>query len=38
MSGPAGTAVTSWIESKANEILKNKLQQVKRISIGHRSP
>ncbi len=31
--GPAGTAVTSWIESKANEILKNKLQQVKRISI-----
>ncbi|HXB13138.1 MAG TPA: phosphoglucomutase (alpha-D-glucose-1,6-bisphosphate-dependent) [Bacteroidia bacterium] len=31
--GPAGTAVTNWIESKANEILQNKLQQVKRISI-----
>jgi len=30
--GPAGTSVTNWIESKANEILKNNLQSVKRIS------
>jgi phosphoglucomutase len=30
--GPAGTAITNWIESKANELLENNLQQVKRIS------
>jgi phosphoglucomutase len=30
--GPAGTDVTNWIESKANELLKENLQQVKRIS------
>ncbi len=30
--GPADTTVTNWIESKANEILEKKLQQVKRIS------
>jgi phosphoglucomutase len=30
--GPAGTAVTNWIESKANELLQNNLQLVKRIS------
>jgi phosphoglucomutase len=30
--GPAGTEVTNWIESKANEFLENNLQQVKRIS------
>ena len=30
--GPAGASVTSWIESKANELLKNKLRHVKRIS------
>jgi len=29
--GPAEGAVTSWIESRANEILENKLQEVKRI-------
>jgi phosphoglucomutase len=31
--GPAGTSITNWIESKANEILKNNLQSVKRISL-----
>ena len=30
--GPAEGAVTSWIESRANEILENKLQGVKRVS------
>lgn len=30
--GPAGSTITSWIESKANELLQNNLQQVKRIS------
>lgn len=30
--GPAGTSVTNWIEAKANELLENNLQQVKRIS------
>jgi len=30
--GPAGTDVTNWIESKANELLASNLQQVKRIS------
>jgi phosphoglucomutase len=30
--GPAGTDVTNWIEAKANELLKENLQQVKRIS------
>jgi phosphoglucomutase len=30
--GPAGTAVTNWIGSKANEILRNDLKNVKRIS------
>jgi phosphoglucomutase len=29
--GPAGIDVTTWIESKANELLKNKLAGVKRI-------
>ena len=32
--GPAEGAVTSWIESRANEILENKLQGVKRISFS----
>ena len=30
--GPAGTDVTKWIEAKANDILKNNLKDVKRIS------
>jgi phosphoglucomutase len=30
--GPAGTSVTSWIESKANELLEQGLKDVKRIS------
>ncbi len=30
--GPAGTDVTKWIETKANEILTNGLKEVKRIS------
>src|ERR1017187_4440916 len=29
--GPASTPVTNWIESKANELLNNNLQPVKRI-------
>lgn len=32
--GPAEGSVTSWIESRANEILENKLQEVKRITIS----
>jgi len=30
--GPAGTDVTNWIEQKANELLENNLQQIKRIA------
>ena len=30
--GPAEGSVTSWIESRANEILENKLQEVKRMT------
>jgi phosphoglucomutase len=30
--GPAGTAVTKWIEAKANEFLKNGLKGLKRMS------
>jgi phosphoglucomutase len=30
--GPASGTVTNWIEAKANELLKNNLQSVKRIS------
>jgi len=33
--GPAEGSVTSWIESRANEILENKLQAVKRISLSN---
>jgi phosphoglucomutase len=29
--GAAGTSVTKWVENKANELLKNKLADVKRI-------
>ncbi|MCL4144452.1 UNVERIFIED_CONTAM: hypothetical protein GTU68_067479, partial [Idotea baltica] len=32
--GPAEGSVTSWIESRANEILENKLQDVKRITFS----
>jgi len=32
--GPAEGSVTTWIESRANEILENKLQDVKRISLS----
>ncbi len=32
--GPAEGAVTSWIESRANELLENKLQGVKRIPLS----
>ena len=32
MAGRAGNNITDWIESKANEILKDNLQDVKRIS------
>ncbi len=31
--GPAGTAVTDWIEKKANELLEQGLKEVKRISL-----
>jgi phosphoglucomutase len=31
--GPAGTPVTSWIEAKANELLKGDLKDVRRISL-----
>ncbi len=30
--GPAGTEITSWVQNRANEILRNKLKDVKRIS------
>ena len=30
--GPAGNDVTNWIEKKANELLQNNLQSIKRIS------
>ncbi len=30
--GPAATDVTNWIEKKANELLENNLQSIKRIS------
>ncbi|HTA28054.1 MAG TPA: phosphoglucomutase (alpha-D-glucose-1,6-bisphosphate-dependent) [Bacteroidia bacterium] len=30
--GPAGTAVTNWIEAKANELLKNNLAGLKRVT------
>ena len=29
--GPAGTDITQWVEKKANEILANKLTEVKRM-------
>lgn len=32
--GPAGTEITKWIEAKANELLKNNLTEVKRISLS----
>ncbi len=32
--GPAEGSVTSWIESRANEILENKLREVKRITLS----
>jgi len=32
--GPAEGAVTSWIESRANEILENQLREVKRIPLA----
>lgn len=32
--GPADTDVTGWIENQANELLRNKLQGVKRISFA----
>ncbi|MEP6750606.1 MAG: phosphoglucomutase (alpha-D-glucose-1,6-bisphosphate-dependent) [Bacteroidota bacterium] len=32
--GPAGTSVTNWIEAKANELLENNCQAVKRISFA----
>lgn len=31
--GPASDTITKWIEAKANEILQDNLQQVKRISL-----
>ncbi len=31
--GPAGTSVTSWIETKANELLENGLKDIKRVSL-----
>ena len=31
--GPAGTEVTNWIESKANEFLKNDLKNIRRITL-----
>ncbi|HET8964173.1 MAG TPA: phosphoglucomutase, partial [Chitinophagales bacterium] len=30
--GPASSTITNWIEAKANELLKNSLQSVKRIT------
>jgi len=37
--GPAGTDVTNWIETKANELMGENLQHIKRISFekGHRA-
>ncbi len=32
--GPASGTITNWIEAKANELLQNNLQTVKRISFG----
>ena len=32
--GPAEGSVTSWIESRANEILENKLRNVKRVTLA----
>ncbi|HTB31960.1 MAG TPA: alpha-D-glucose phosphate-specific phosphoglucomutase, partial [Bacteroidia bacterium] len=32
--GPAATIVTNWIEAEANKLLRNNLQQVKRISLN----
>ena len=32
--GPAGNEVTNWIETKANEIIKDGLKQVKRVSLN----
>ncbi len=32
--GPAETDVTKWIEKKANELLRDKLQHIKRISVS----
>lgn len=32
--GPAEGSVTSWIESRANEILENKLKEVKRMTLS----
>jgi len=32
--GPAGNDVTNWIEMKANELLQNNLNGIKRISFG----
>lgn len=29
--GPAGTDITSWVQNRANEIIKNKLKDVKRV-------
>lgn len=31
--GPAGNDVTNWIEAKANELMRDKLKQVKRIPL-----
>lgn len=31
--GPAESAITKWVEAKANEILENELKDVKRISL-----
>jgi phosphoglucomutase len=33
--GPAGTAITKWIENKANELLENGLKEVKRIAFNN---
>jgi phosphoglucomutase len=33
--GPADTAVTSWIENQANELLANKLEGVRRVPFSH---
>jgi len=31
--GPAGNSITGWIEARANELLRNKLKGVKRVSL-----